>query len=110
MKKIILLIFIGVFTLNLGFAQSLIINDSPENLSERISDDWVNPTNAEFTGSLSAVLDAAFDSITNMSTLTGFSAAMMLDDGTMWKRAVGMAEEEPEVVPRRQHRSIYSRL
>ena len=99
MKKILLLIFAFVLNFNSGFTQSIILNDSPEGLSDRISTNWVNPTAAEYTGSLSEVLDAAFDSITNMSTLTGFNAAMILDDGSVWKRAVGMGEEEPEVVP-----------
>ena len=99
MKKILLLTFSFVLSLNIGFSQSIILNDSPETLSDRLSNAWVNPTEGEFTGSLSEVLDAAFDSITNLSTLTGFNAAMILEDGTVWKRAAGMAEEEPEVVP-----------
>ncbi len=98
MKRLLLFTFIFLLNLNLGFTQSTILNNSPEALSERISDTWVNPTNAVFTGSLTEVLDAAFDSITNMSTLTGFNAAMILEDGTVWKRAEGMAAEEPLVV------------
>lgn len=99
MKKIFLLLLVSVFSFTIGFTQSLILNDSPEALNDRISE-WMNPTTTALTtGSLTETLDAAFDSITNLSTLTGFNAAMLLEDGTIWKRASGMAEEEPIVVP-----------
>lgn len=100
MKKILLPLLISVFSLTIGTTQSLILSDSPESINDRISGNWENPITTALTGSsLTETLDAAFDSITNLSTLTGFNAAMILEDGTIWKRASGMAEEEPEVVP-----------
>ncbi|MCA0237483.1 MAG: serine hydrolase [Bacteroidetes bacterium] len=45
--------------------------------------------------SLSEVLDATFDSITALTPIKGFNAAMMLPDGTFWKRSKGVARELP---------------
>lgn len=38
---------------------------------------------------LTDALDAAFDSVTTLSTLKGFTAAVVLPDGSVWKRAHG---------------------
>lgn len=49
---------------------------------------------------LPEALDAAFDNICSASTLKGgFNAAMLLPDGSIWKRAYGVAKEIPATVP-----------
>lgn len=40
---------------------------------------------------LNALLDHVFDSLTNASTISGFNAAILFDDGSVWKRANGQA-------------------
>ena len=51
------------------------------------------------TNSLFDALDQAFDLITASSTLKGgFNAAMLVPDGSVWKRATGLAQELPDTV------------
>ncbi|MCB0566312.1 MAG: serine hydrolase [Phaeodactylibacter sp.] len=45
------------------------------------------------------VLNQTFDSITSQSQIWGFSAAMLLPDGCLWKRASGTAQELPDEQP-----------
>ena len=48
---------------------------------------------------LPEVLDQVFDSITTRTDLKGANAAMLLPDGSLWKRAHGVAAELPAVEP-----------
>ncbi len=56
-------------------------------------------TPASPAATLPETLDAAFDSITALTPIKGFNAAMLLPDGTYWKRSKGLAEELPAQVP-----------
>lgn len=51
------------------------------------------------TGSLNEALDHAFDSITALTPIKGFNAAMLLPDGSSWKRTKGRAAELPAIQP-----------
>ena len=44
---------------------------------------------------LPELLDHVFDSLTSESVIKGMSAAMLLPDGTLWKRASGLAQSIP---------------
>ena len=46
-------------------------------------------------GSLPELLDHVFDSLTSISSIKGMNAAMLLPDGSLWKRASGLAEQIP---------------
>lgn len=50
------------------------------------------------TTSLTETLNHVFDSVTALSPVKGFNAAMLMPDGAIWKRAVGVATETPAVV------------
>ncbi|MEO7176214.1 MAG: serine hydrolase [Saprospiraceae bacterium] len=52
-----------------------------------------------FNGTLPEVLDQVFDSITALTDLKGANAAMLLPDGSLWKRAHGVAAELPSIEP-----------
>lgn len=45
----------------------------------------------EFSGPLTDLLDHIFDSLLAQTDFKGYSAAMQLPDGTVWKRAAGLA-------------------
>ncbi len=45
--------------------------------------------------SIQEVLDATFDNVQSVSPIKGFSAALLLPDGTVWKRAGGLATGSP---------------
>ena len=51
-----------------------------------------------FSGDLFEVLDQAFDSLTALSEIKGFNAALLCPDGTLWKRATGISQELPDTV------------
>lgn len=87
----------GLFTTS-AFSQGNILSESPERLAARLQEitpAWTPTTVA----TLSETLDAVFDSITALTPIKGFNAAMLLPDGTYWKRAGGLAEEVPTAVP-----------
>lgn len=44
---------------------------------------------------LQEVLDATFDNVQSISPIKGFSAALLMPDGTIWKRAGGLATGSP---------------
>lgn len=50
-------------------------------------------------GTLTETLDFVFDSISTVSTIKGFNAAMLLPDGSIWKRASGLSAEVPFNLP-----------
>ena len=52
-----------------------------------------------FNGSLAETLDFVFDSLSALTPVKGFNAAMLLPDGSLWKRASGRAEDIPVAVP-----------
>ena len=51
------------------------------------------------SGTLTETLDFVFDSISAVSTIKGFNAAMLLPDGSVWKRASGLSVEVPFNLP-----------
>lgn len=53
----------------------------------------------DFTGTLTETLDYVFDSLTAITPIKGFNAAMLLPDGSIWKRASGLATELPAPTP-----------
>lgn len=54
---------------------------------------------AESRGTLEEALDDAFDDYVAKSAIKGFNAAMLLPDGTVWKRASGTAQDYPVKTP-----------
>jgi hypothetical protein len=49
----------------------------------------------EVPGELMLLLDQTFDSLTALSPVKGFNAALILPDGSVWKRATGVSQELP---------------
>jgi D-alanyl-D-alanine carboxypeptidase len=71
---------------------------SPATASEAIQR---APASPDFTPATSLIetLDHVFDSVTALSPVKGFNAAMRLPDGAVWKRARGVAVEVPAAAP-----------
>lgn len=49
----------------------------------------------DFEGSLLETLDYVFDSISEISSIKGFNAALLLPDGSYWKRSSGLSAQLP---------------
>lgn len=58
--------------------------------------DGANPV---FSGSIQDALSHAFDSVTALSPIKGFSAAMYLPNGSIWKKTSGIRQELPAALP-----------
>lgn len=78
-----------------AFSQRLILEEKKVPFNERTE----RFTPAAPAATLAETLDATFDSITALTPIKGFNAAMLLPDGTYWKRSKGLAEELPAAVP-----------
>lgn len=98
MKNVILL-FVFLFQISTSFSQINFLNESPASgnmltasQSQRIDLPVLNVT-------LNERLDQIFDSITALTAIKGFTAAMRLPDGSLWKRAKGAAAAIPASVP-----------
>lgn len=81
------------------FSQKNILAESPKALAARFQEMQPGLEQTTVVATLSETLDAAFDSITALTPIKGFNAAMLLPDGTYWKRAKGLGEELPSAVP-----------
>lgn len=81
------------------FAQENQLNPFSAKLDLQIADKAALGTPPALSGSLTEALDHAFDSIVSLSPIKGFNAAVLLPDGTTWKRAAGIAEELPAQQP-----------
>ena len=96
MKKLFLIISAVMLLAHPQLAgQSLLLNDQPGNTAAKLN--VQTPASSLFVAgsSLPEVLDHVFDSLTSISVIKGFNAAMLLPDGTLWKRASGLAEQIP---------------
>ena len=98
MKKILFAVA-GLILPFFSKAQSPILNESPFVTNERLSIDSQRPLISIAGNTLPEVLDHVFDSLTSASSIKGFNAAMYFPDGTIWKRASGLASELPELSP-----------
>ncbi|MBK8566537.1 MAG: serine hydrolase [Saprospiraceae bacterium] len=99
MKKQFALHLLALLLVTTAFSQKNILTESPKALADRLRElpqGFTPPTSA---ATLPETLDAVFDSITALTPIKGFNAAMLLPDGIYWKRASGLAEELPTAVP-----------
>jgi len=100
MKNVILFVVAVILIPFFTTAQSSILNELPVHTTHSHTSHVLTVSRSHLSGnSLSEVLDHAFDSLTLYSTIKGFNAAMFLPDGTLWKRATGLATELPEQNP-----------
>ncbi len=96
MKKIFLAVSVALFFNHYHLAgQSFLLNDQPGKTAERLNAQTPAPSSFVAAGSLPELLDHVFDSLTSISSIKGFNAAMLLPDSTLWKRASGLAEQIP---------------
>mgnify|MGYP001178351489 CR=1 FL=1 len=96
MKKLFLIVSTAVLLADTQLAgQSLLLNDQPGNTAAKLN--VQTPASSLFVAgsSLPEVLDHVFDSLTAISVIKGFNASVLLPDGTLWKRASGLAEQIP---------------
>lgn len=95
MKKQITTCLLVLVLATTSFSQRLFLKEKNAPFNERTE----QFTPASPAATLPETLDATFDSITALTPIKGFNAAMLLPDGTYWKRAAGLAEELPAAVP-----------
>jgi len=100
MKNVILLVIAALLLTFSTTAQSPILNELSVHTTHSHTSHLLTVSRSHVSGnSLPEVLDHAFDSLTLYSTIKGFNAAMYLPDGTLWKRATGLATELPTQTP-----------
>lgn len=75
--------------------QNALLNESSTRFLFKDADRSINVPLSISGSTLPEVLDHVFDSLTSQSTIKGMSAAMLLPDGTLWKRARGLARGLP---------------
>ncbi len=72
-----------------------VLNENFSNTQQRLSQIQTPAPAATLRSGLTDALDQAFDSVTTLSTLKGFTAAVVLPDGSVWKRAHGINAGTP---------------
>lgn len=85
------------------FGQMNLLNEIPATTNFRSADQAERLNTPVFNGTLVETLDNMFDSLSAASPITGFNAAMLLPDGSLWKRASGLAEASPAVPLTTEH-------
>lgn len=78
-------------------AQIQILNEDERSSLKNISTSDF-PYSVKSLTDIPEALNLVFDEITSASTATGFNAAVLLPDGTLWERASGIAEALPDTV------------
>lgn len=81
-----------------AFSQTNLLHETPLSFETRTENQGQALKQPVFSGTLAETLDQAFDSITALTPIKGFNAAMLLPDGSVWKRAKGLAEAVPNQV------------
>ena len=99
MKHIISFLLIVFLTTPFVSAQHKLLNEFKSPRSILAHDHSEHSSTSNRGGTLSEALDFVFDSISSISTIKGFNAAMLLPDGTIWKRASGLSTEIPFNLP-----------
>lgn len=99
MKKNLLLSFFLLLNLAIANAQLGLLNEHPtaKPFSTAPSADFNGPTIQ--SGTLTDALNFAFDSITALTPIKGFNAAMLFSDGSLWTRAKGLSTAQPFATP-----------
>jgi len=99
MKKNIFIVFLAICTTNSGLFAQFGPNEHSAALIRTFQGFQTPPPAPAFNGTLTETLDHVFDSITALSPIKGFNAAMRLPDGSVWKRAEGLATQIPTTTP-----------
>ncbi len=99
MKHSILLLLIVLGMLHIASAQHNLLNEFTTSPALLTHDQLQRTGTSKRAGTLTETLDFVFDSISAVSTIKGFNAAMLLPDGSIWKRASGLATEIPFNLP-----------
>lgn len=99
MKQCSLLLLVFLLVANTVFSQHTLLKETPVP-PVFLSANQVGRFNPPvLNSSLTETLNQVFDTITALSSVKGISAAMLLPDGSVWKRASGLAEALPVSVP-----------
>lgn len=103
MKKRLTLLLPALLSAAIAFSQiaqppSLLQEHSQQNLLQLSGIRLPAPGAAPRSG-LTEALNQAFDSITDLSTIQGFNAAVLASDGSVWRRAQGLSTGAPFVTP-----------
>ncbi len=99
MKKFLFLLLVFLAKTNAIFPQKNLLNEFPAQSIFLAAEQYSQRGAPSFNATLPATLDFVFDSVTSLTPIKGFNAAMLLPDGSSWKRAQGLAEEIPAAMP-----------
>lgn len=99
MKNSILVFLIFLLSTPFVSAQHKLLNEFTTHPALLANDQAQRSGTSIRGGTLTEALDYVFDSISTVSTIKGFNAAMLLPDGFIWKRSSGLAEELPDSLP-----------
>jgi len=100
MNNLVLFFLLFLVQINSVFSQRSPLNEySKENINLSSIPTPQNFNPSFYSNTLHEALDQVFDSITSLTDLKGANAAMLLPDGSLWKRSHGVAEELPVVTP-----------
>jgi D-alanyl-D-alanine carboxypeptidase len=78
-----------------AFSQTNLLHESLLPFKMRTENQGLAFKQPVLNSTLAEALDKAFDSITALTPIKGFNAAMLLPDGSVWKRARGLAQGIP---------------
>ena len=84
-----------VLFLFLGFASFAQLNETENHDSSPFENRRDRGNRGTSGGDVFISLDEAFDNVVSESDVKGFSAAIMTGDGSIWKRAAGVSQENP---------------
>ena len=91
MRKILQLLLVLTLSINSLSGQHNILAEN----DDAISFDRFTTNSARGLSDINEVLDFVFDSVSQVSTIVGFNAAVLLPDGEVWRRASGKASDLP---------------
>lgn len=95
----LLILFIGTAGIAQITAPQDLLRENFSNTRQRLSGIPLPVPGAMLRSGLTDALDQAFDSVTALSTLKGFNAAVLLPDSSVWKRAHGTNSGTPIITP-----------
>ncbi len=99
MKNFMFLLLVFLAKTNAAFSQNHLLREFSAQPNFLTADPFSLGATPQFNGTLPETLDFVFDSITALTPIKGFNAALLLPDGSVWKRAKGLSKEIPAPAP-----------
>ena len=94
-NRLLAVVMAVLFASSLLTAQTSLLNEQKVNTAVRLSAQQHGIQRSISGSTLPELLDHVFDSLTSISSIKGFNAAMLMPDSSIWKRASGLAAQIP---------------